>query len=307
MYEQSLAGMLTVLQETFIRLCTNVNEENVSSLEQLSFFLHQNITDRLVIANISTSVMLPDVIAENMETQRCQWAENGDTILQALILPRDMVWPTFFDKKDTKSEESEGKRILFRRVAKHALRREQETGESLCNSKNVIYIGVPGIGKTLSLNYVLLRCLHSWAPDGSNELKYANFPFRRVIFRLGSGFYVITNTTKIGDEKISTDVTYVKSKKLDDIDECCDEHNYTDEDTLLLLELREDEHEVSSLPIKFIGTVSSRGADNTFKSYYKGNGRFYLLDPWSYSECLVMGLVLDAAAGRRSDEDGCRE
>ena len=138
MYEQSLAGMLTVLQETFIHLCTNVNEENVSSLEQLSF-LHQNITDRLVIANISTS-MLPDITAEDLETQRCQWAENGDTILQALILPREMVWPTFFDKKDEKSVMSEGKRILFRRVAKHALQREQETGESLCNSKNVIYI-----------------------------------------------------------------------------------------------------------------------------------------------------------------------
>ena len=145
-----------MLQETFIRLRTIVNEENISSLGQLSFLL-QNITDRLVIANISTSVMLPDITAEGIETQHCQWAENGDTILQALILPLDMVWPTFFDKKDTKSEESEGKQMLFRRVTKHALRREQETGESLCNSKNVIYIGVPGIGKTLSLNYVLLR------------------------------------------------------------------------------------------------------------------------------------------------------
>ena len=117
-----------------------------------------------------------------------------------LLLPDKMTWPTFFDDSDNKSKSSEGKRILFRRVAEHALKREQQTEESFCSNKSAVYIGIPGIGKTLALNYVLLRCLHSWAPNGLPQLKYANIPFCRVIFRLRNGYYVISNKTKADDE-----------------------------------------------------------------------------------------------------------
>ena len=279
-----------------------MREQHITSLDQIPF-ARKGAAEGLFIANLGTSI-IPEVTVEELKAQRCEWSENSSTALQALILPSDMMWPTFHDEGDYKSLKSECKHILFRRVALHALKREEQTEHSLNNNDCVIYVGIPGIGKTLALNYVLLRCLHSWAPNGLSHLKYDEFRFDRVIFRLGDGFYVITKTTKKGDERLSADVKFVMSEELKDVNDECDRHGYTYENTLLLLELREGEHEVDDSPVNYMATTSSRGANDVFKSAYKGNGHFYLMDPWSYPECLAMGRVLDAAAGGSADNRG---
>ena len=194
---------------------------------------------------------------------------NMDYQIDALILPEDMIWPTFLE---TKQEEQRFKNIYFQRQTVLDANRRAYSLDLLCNKKKVIWTGAPGIGKSCDINHVLIELL--------SHLGQESWP-SMVAFRVDTDLFTFTSSGVT-----RTQISY------DDLHEYSKIHKH--DNSVLVLELQESELDpVIRMP--FILAVSTRNLDSKLKTLYKSAGRkFMLISPPEVEEvCLMTEAIMD--------------
>eukprot|EP00969_Alexandrium_andersonii_P232078 10248196-Alexandrium_andersonii.AAC.1 len=78
-----------------------------------------------------------------------------------------MIWPVFLHPK---LKVSPGQRMIFRRLSAHDISREDVSVDWLLKKRMVVWIGVPGVGKSASVAVLLRRLLRQLGTrDDLNE------------------------------------------------------------------------------------------------------------------------------------------
>lgn len=226
-----------------------------------------------------------------------------DCVLESLVLPPELTWPSF---RSFKQDDSSGKNIIFRRLKKSFLNMISHTIELLKRGKKIAWIGTPDIGKSHATMLVLVELLRNMKSGG--ELNTVLCRVQKSV-----SVYSLDNVGEI----IQTEFP---ARSLDELESICEKYagegRTIDCKPVLVLELAESESDptVSGMPI--LVTTSSRAVDSvTLKSMLKNGCSLFLVDPYSKEEaedallilhCCVPHYTLSDVAERGSWEEELR-
>lgn len=192
-------------------------------------------------------------------------------ILEGLVLPKGMIWPVFVHPK---LKFSPGQRMIFRRLSAHDISREDVSVDWLLKKRKVVWIGVPGVGKSASAAVLLRRLLRQLGTrDDLNE----------VCLRTGKIIYAF----RVGEDGELT-VRKHSGKDLDSVDWYS---RSLEERGILLLELDEMEMDPNVWCPTF-SSASNRGADLVFKTMRKGGVEVFLAGLYTFDEAIAAALLL---------------
>jgi hypothetical protein len=209
--------------------------------------------------------------------------------LESWVLPKEILskWPNM--KGDEKQELSLGAHIIFRRIDRTSLARERVSMEYLKNIVSVIWIGLSGIGKSMSTVIMLVQALemmrvrqlakdknHLDIPDGFDIIYYR---LRDMKFR-----FIWNSVSASIEVEVLSEPDWIKaagsmrasvSKSVKPI---------------LIVEMAETERD----PVVpgLYSSSSRRVFDDVFKTFYKGGGFFFLIDPPCADELRMMYMTL---------------
>ena len=109
-----------------------------------------NLCRKPIIEVDSTSMI---ETSENIlrRTYRKRTDGHIDFQIDALILPDDMVWPSFLSKARCRFHH-----IYFQRQSVLDANRRKITLKRICNRSQVVWSGAPGIGKSSETNYIFM-------------------------------------------------------------------------------------------------------------------------------------------------------
>jgi len=223
----------------------------------------------------TNNTILTDLEVSDADTV---WQESS--LLDAYILPEGMEWPTF-SRLDDKQSDCVGRRVLFSRTALHCIGNEVETTKFLKNNDFVAWIGCPGIGKTASLNKMLMIQLKSIGRANEKEHVFLRINRKLIWFDASNNDgTVVARSIQCGTlESLRSIVDHLRIFL--PYDKC-----------VVLVELAEDEQD-PQIPLPYFVTTSSRDvASITLKTCIKSKGKLFLSDPPTFPEVYFMREIL---------------
>ena len=189
--------------------------------------------------------------------------------VDALILPEDLIWPTFIE---TKQRHQDFKNIYFQRQTIVDANRRTYSLDLLRKKETVIWTGAAGIGKSCDINHILIELLSHLGEDSWPSM---------VAYRIENDLFSFTSSGVT-----STRISYA------------DLHEYSKihqrDNSVLILELQESETDpVIRRP--FILAVSARNLSQKLKTVRKSGGREYMLisPPEVEEVCLMAEAIMD--------------
>eukprot|EP01031_Cornospumella_fuschlensis_P028897 gene28897-34872_t len=196
-----------------------------------------------------------------------------------------LTWP-LFSVKDVKQTYAVGMSMLFDRCGRADIGRKEHTLRELESGSFTAWVGLPGIGKSVASQSVLMGAIRKLGRGPSD--------IPMVFYRARMKLFVIYL-----DEDGNVEVKYLDGGvNLDALDTITGrvatpfQENKYFKQPVLILEL--DEKESDPLcPIPFHVSTSSRQADQTLKSIFKVRAPFYLVQPWFEEELRMMYWLLD--------------
>jgi glycosyltransferase involved in cell wall biosynthesis len=201
----------------------------------------------------------------------------------AYILPAGMVWPIM---THIKQKRAFGDRILFQRTDPPSIGREESTWTNLLNGESVIWIGLPGIGKSLAVMPLLMKCLKTLVTKNDKNISTnsskSRSGFHSVVYRLSEQL--------IEFQRDDVGIQVYLHNAGDTLHSACNRYNVLYSNfknngltSLLLLELEEGEEDPRFKGPGLISTSSRYVEEKTCKTLYKASAKFYLMDPPSTS------------------------
>ena len=210
---------------------------------------------------IESNVTSTDRIVRRVYKERTEG--NIEYQVDALILPQDMIWPTFLEAKQ---QEQRFKNIYFQRQTVIDANRRAYSLDLLRKRGRVVWTGAPGIGKSCEMNHILIELLSHLGEDSWPSM---------VAFRVDSDLFTFTSSGVT-----RTRISY------DDLHEYSKIHKH--DNSVLILELQESEIDpVIGMP--FISAVSTINLDSKLKTLRKSaNRNFMLISPPDIEEVSLM-------------------
>jgi hypothetical protein len=215
--------------------------------------------------------------------------------VQAWVLPKHILskWPHI--QYDLKQSDTISPHILFRRDDMTSIGREEQTMKFLLMGKPVIWIGLPGIGKTMATMVMLVRTLQLMR---ERQLKKAEVSkdvalpdgFDEVYYRLkNQDVFVFT-----WDPKSASFKTRKLTQKEWEKQSVSFRDGTANADQKLTLIVEMAETDVDPEESGLYSSSSRRIYEKTFKTFGKGGGRFFLMDPPSDDVLSMMYNVVSA-------------
>ena len=198
---------------------------------------------------VESDAASPDRIVRRVYRKRTEG--NIDFQIDALILPVDLMWPTFME---TKQQNQGFKNIYFQRQTLIDVNRRAYSLDLLRRKKSVIWTGSSGIGKSCDINNILLELLSHLGEDTWPSM---------VALRVEGFLYSFTNTG----------VTCIRITFSDLYDFSV---IHEDDNSVLILELQESEND-PIIRMPFILALSAINLDVTLKTVRKSGGRRFML------------------------------
>ena len=194
---------------------------------------------------------------------------NLDIRIDALILPEDMIWPSFLASKQS---ESYFKNIYLQRQNAVDINRRKISLDMLRKRRKIIWTGLPGIGKSCDINFIIIELLAHIGEEG--------WP-GEVLFRVEDCLYTFTAS---GVKSSTFEYSNLGKFSL----------GYENRNSVLILELKESETD-PTINMPFILAVSARNLKSTLKTIGKTRGhKSMLITPPDVEEvCLMAEAVMD--------------
>ena len=192
-----------------------------------------------------------------------------DFRIDALVLPKSMIWPSFLASKQSGTY---FKNIYLQRQNAVDVNRRTISLDILRRRGKVVWTGSPGIGKSCDINFIFIELLSHLGEEGWPD---------EVLFRHGASLYTFT----------SSGVTHAPFT-YSELEEYSRRYKYTN--SILILELRESETDpVINMP--FILAVSARQLKSKLKTIDQTRDtEFMLVAPPDVDEvCLMAEAVMD--------------
>ena len=206
-----------------------------------------------------------------------------DFRIDALVLPEDMIWPSFLAPKQFGSN---FKNIYFQRQNTVDINRRLISLDMLRNRGKVIWAGSPGIGKSCDINFILIELLSHLGED--------NWP-SVIFFRVEDYLYTFT----------TSGVTRARFKYSD-----LGRYSrlYQNTNSVLILELQESETD-PNITMPFILAVSARNLLSKLKTIdQSGDSAFMLITPPDIEEvCLMAEAIMDICPNNNVFEGQSKE
>ena len=225
-----------------------------------------NLCRKPIIEVDSTSMI---ETSENIlrRTYRKRTDGHIDFQIDALILPDDMVWPSFLSKARCRFHH-----IYFQRQSVLDANRRKITLKRICNRSQVVWSGAPGIRKSSETNYIFMELLRHLGEDGWPSM---------VAFHTR---YNIFTFTTAGVQRIRINFS--------DLLEFSQKHAH--DGSVLILELEYYENN-PVIVMPFLTAVPTMDLRTKFKFFMKARGGiFMLISPPDVEEvCLMTEAIMD--------------
>ena len=215
----------------------------------------------------ASPIKMSDNIARRI--YRKQAEGNMNFQIDALILPEDMIWPTFLSPS---KHGASFKNIYYQRQTVVDVNRRTMSIDSLRKNGQIVWTGLPGIGKASDLNHIILELL--------KHLGEETWP-RNVAFRAENSLITFTSSNVTCSEFSFSDLLkYSKRHQKDH--------------SVLILELQESETD-PQIVMPFILALSNTDLTTTLKTYMKSRyGDVMLVSPPDVEElCLMTEAIMD--------------
>ena len=255
---QGEIGDLAVQMKKFAAACRNP--------------IHIISSKSIEVSDILKLESLPDQITK--KTYFVNKSDGENVMVEAFLLPKNInFWPSFLST--TKQSSAPCTDIYIRRMRMHNINRTLSTIELLKKSKNVAWLGSPGISKSTDMNFVLMELIRHLGDDGWPSI---------VTYRVGP----IILEFKWSDNDVV--VSEFPGNHFNNVDDYVNRFKSLPRNKrpVLLLDMKESESD-PDFYIPMLVTQSSRDADQSMKSMFKGGCKKLLMEPWSYDE--VNGLI----------------
>eukprot|EP01031_Cornospumella_fuschlensis_P034004 gene34004-41149_t len=197
---------------------------------------------------------------------------------------RGLTWP-LFSVGDIKQDEALGMSMLFDRCGRADIGRREHTLQELDRGSDTAWVGLPGIGKSVASQSVLMGAIRKLGRGPSDV--------PMVFFRASDSLFLIYLDEE-GKVVVKCRQGGVDLRTLGTITGSVaspfKEKGF--KRPVLILELDEDEND-PKCPIPFHVSAPSRQADQTLKTIFKALAPFYLVQPWFEEELQMMYWLLD--------------
>jgi hypothetical protein len=212
---------------------------------------------------------------------------SADAVVEAWALPTDILnsWLIGGQGKQRKSLFPD---ILVRRMDNSSLLTENETMKELLRGNSPIWIGLPGIGKSVASTIILVQALQNMLVyHGSGKSVDG---FERVYYRVAEtiyDFYWDDIDQSLGGRELSASEAANIMKLLDKT--AFDKNNKR----AFIVEM--DEREYDPQQPGFYTSSSRLAMEKTFKTLKKsGEAKFFVMDPPTDGDLRLMYLILKA-------------
>jgi hypothetical protein len=202
--------------------------------------------------------------------------ELGQPSVEAFVLPEltvdseKLCWPTFIT---TKQDDAIAPSLFFQKAALATAGRVNKTFDLLKQGIHVGWVGTPGIGKSMTVNSLLMRVLEDMKPGGWPRTLLLRMPPYLTAFTVEDDNTVSATSFECIEQVAAQRQTMAFNK----------------EDTMLIWELSEMEIDPQAA-VPCLAVVSSRKAISRLKTMAKAGMLCFLLDAMSRQES---GCVFD--------------
>ena len=204
--------------------------------------------------------------------------------LEAWVMPKNGVlakWPNV--AMDSKQRQSWGPNVIFRRVNDASVGRTDASLNLLLRGEPTLWIGLPGIGKSMSTTVMLVKALQSMITRKTTKDQLVPNGFDEVVYRIHKDVFVFKWNKSL--ERIQASM--MTQEKWETSGETTWRNGYK---RVLIVEMPETETD-PVIPGLY-SSSSSNVYSETFKTFYKGSADFFLMDPPSPTELKMMYVTL---------------
>ena len=108
-----------------------------------------------------------------------------EVIIEAYLIPKSLSkFPSFYGSKQAGADCPE---LFFRRISRADEGRVKDIMDRLRQGKSVITVGLPGIGKSTEMNYILMKFLQNIGIEGWPKIVLLRMKFNLYEFNLKNG------------------------------------------------------------------------------------------------------------------------
>jgi hypothetical protein len=199
--------------------------------------------------------------------------------ISALILPPGQIWPSFMDLIKQKSRC--GQRVLFKRTSALYSNILTKTVDTLSAKKSCVWLGHPGIGKSVSSSLVLMELIKQLGEDDSNRYSIVCHRINGLLFE-----YRLTDDGKVQCSE------GMRCRTLADLNDYChDKHK--DATRVMVLEMAENESDPNPICVPTMVPLSCRRNQDQFKMLSKSAGTMVqIIGPHTPAEMEMMAQLL---------------